>query len=152
MIEVVNYSGDVTYLKPVVEAWVASAGYEEFGINLEYQVCYKTLRKMMRSPDGAILLLKVDGEPVGFLVMYIFANHIGYGKVAQERYFYIMPEYRGTSGVRLIREAEKWAKHKGANYFFMFSSKLAGPLYERTCALYERLGMKQMESMYCKRI
>lgn len=65
-------------------------------------------------PDKAFCAF--DDQYRGLILMGISQHYFSTYKWATDFAFFVLPEYRGgTLAVRLLREAEKWAKENGAS-------------------------------------
>ena len=72
-------------------------------------------RMMDRQPDTDCILLaeREDGIIVGMLAGYIMDFFFCDGYVAQDRVYYVLPEYRGSSAAfKLILAFRRWAESK----------------------------------------
>jgi GNAT superfamily N-acetyltransferase len=80
------------------------------------------------NPDGVLKILKAtvtnpdkvfcafDAQYRGLILMGISQHYFSTYKWATDFAFFVLPEYRGgTLAVRLLREAERWAKENGAD-------------------------------------
>lgn len=68
----------------------------------------------IRSPDK--FFIAYDDQFRGLILMGIREHYFSDYKIAGDFAFFVKPEYRGsTLAVRLLREAERWAKENGAN-------------------------------------
>lgn len=68
-----------------------------------------------RQPDTDCILLAVrdDGVLVGMLAGYVMGFFFCDGYVAQDRVYYVLPEYRGSSAAfKLILAFRRWAESK----------------------------------------
>lgn len=104
------------------------------------------LKKLIR--EG---LLLTDGKSamLGFLVFPIFMNSSCL--IAQELFWWVDKDSRGTGvGVEILKKAEELAKEYGASSMIMLSIKeLDG---DRVNKLYEKLGYKQREQSFVRRL
>ena len=66
-------------------------------------------------------------------------------RMAAEAFWWMSPECRGgTTGVRLLRQAEDWARQQGVPYLHMVAPN------SRVAKFYERLGYRPLETHYYK--
>jgi GNAT superfamily N-acetyltransferase len=97
-----------------------------------------------------LLLVNDDNTVVGFMGIILFDTP--FGKIANEHYWFVAPEYRGENSLSLIAAAKLWAKEKGCDYLMMNASMLASDLHDRVCRFYEHIGMVKFETSYILRI
>jgi GNAT superfamily N-acetyltransferase len=90
---------------------------------------------------GGILVSERPGGLVGMIGIVLFDHFFSGERMAGEVFFWIEPEHRGD-GVRLLREAEKWAKRSGALRMQMISPN------DRVSHFYERCGYGFVEASY----
>ena len=95
-----------------------------------------------------MLILKDESNAVGILGIQIFKNPLGHELMANEHYWYVMKDYRGLSGIRLLKTGFKWAKDQGCTHFICNASNLASELHDGVCKLYKKMGMKHFETTY----
>lgn len=72
-------------------------------------------RMIERQPDTDCILLaeRDDGAVVGMLAGYVMDFFFCNGYVAQDRVYYVLPEYRGSSAAfKLILAFRRWAENK----------------------------------------
>ena len=100
------------------------------------------LHHLIESDDGVLLV--GDRCMIGGIVIdHVFNRHC---RVFQELFW----RSEGSGGVRLLKEAERIARARGASRFLMLSTELMAP--EETGRLYERLGFERGETIYTKRL
>jgi GNAT superfamily N-acetyltransferase len=95
------------------------------------------------------LLTDGSGGMIGYLVFPLYMDNSSI--VAQELFWWVDESERKSSlGVNLLKEAEKNAKHQGANTMMMLSlNKLNG---SKVNSLYESLGYTKREQTYMRAI
>jgi len=152
LVQVKRFIGSVCLLKEIIDSWIAGCNAESMGIRLDEEVYLNDLQRLVNDSDSDLLVLEKDSKIIGFMGLMIFDSPLGRQKIANEHYFYIMPEYRGISGVRMIKAAEDWAKDKGCSHLVMNASYLASDMCDKVCKLYERLGLRHFEHAYIKLI
>jgi len=121
------------------------------GFNPSPEFLAEELDKLVSDPDSDVIVL-IDSEIVGMLALTIQKYPISNEIVASERAWFVKAEKRGVGSIRLIREAEMWAKEKGCTHFLMYASNLASGLHDKVCRLYQRLGMKLFETSFVKEL
>jgi GNAT superfamily N-acetyltransferase len=77
-----------------------------------------------------------------------FVNPLGDELIAEEHFWYIRPRWRGISSIRMLKEAERWAKEKGCACLILSASRMAGNVFDGVCRLYERMGGLEFEKSY----
>lgn len=89
-----------------------------------------------------------DGEELaGILAGFIAPQFMTGVMLAQEMFWYVKPEHRrGTAGVRMFQEFEKWATEQRAYGIVMASLADNPPVAE----LYKKRGYRHIESHYLK--
>lgn len=106
-----------------------------------------TLRQLIASKDGVVLV--ADGGMVGGLAYPFYFN--ANSKTAQEMFWWVSPEYRGTNlGMLLIDGFERWARSKGCETLSM----ICLPALRESPAerVYQRRGYRASERVYIKRL
>jgi GNAT superfamily N-acetyltransferase len=98
-------------------------------------------QQLVAAPHGDVLVLEADGALVGMLAILAYAHHLSGEWVAGEVAFWIDPAYRGL-GLRLLREAERWARAQGA-----VRLELIAPTRDVE-TLYTRLGYVPIERTF----
>ena len=145
------YKGSTEQLKPIADLW-ANEAESSFGLELVADAHVKDLQTLVDSDMADLLVLDQDGEITGYLGIQIFKNPLGEQLIANEHYWFVIPECRGLSAMRLIKAAKVWAKEKGCSHLIMNASKLASELHDKVCKVYERQGMKHFETSYIMEI
>lgn len=140
------FKGDIEQLRPVAEHWHKEANGRTFGLDMDIN---KHLQDMARVDD--VLVLKDKDEIVGYMGLTIFTSGLSDQRIANEHCWYVIPQYRGISSIRLIKLAQDWAGSKGCSHLIMSASNLASDLHDRTCRIYERMGMTKFETSYISR-
>ncbi len=92
------------------------------------------------------LVSEEKGQVEGMICAIIGPKFFSYGNVAQELVWYVRKESR-TCGIRLLRAFEKKCLDKGLDYIFM-----VGLSDSKAVNIYKRLGYKQMEITFKKRL
>ena len=70
--------------------------------------------------------------------------------IASEFFWYVMPNHRGTIGIRLLNTFENWAKEKGCLKVTM--THLSDSMPDKLKRLYERRDYKKIETNYIKEL
>lgn len=144
------FDGKAEDLRPIADLWSKEAGGFGIGVNVDEHLA--DLQDLIDSPDKDLLVL-YNGNPIGYMGIIRFKNPLGKEYFANEHYWYIAPERRGGTGaVKLIQAAQEWALQKGCQYLLMSASRLASPMHDKVCRLYEKLGFEHFETTYIKGI
>lgn len=147
--EIRLFKDDAETLRPVVDSWQLIASENTFGLLANDVDKYLSGLKDLADGDNSdLLVLYDDGSPIGYIGLQYFTSPLSNQKMANEHYFFVIPEKRGLSSMRLIKQAKLLAKQKGCSHFIMNASNLASKLHRKVCKLYERLDMKLFESSY----
>lgn len=148
-----RFNGSLSLLRPIIEAWISDCNCEEMGISLDEDVYLKDLQRLIvNDVDSDLLVLEDNRKIVGFMGLETFDSPLGKQRVANEHYWYVMPEHRGISSLRFIRAAEDWARQNRCSHLILNASCLASDLHDKICKIYERKGLRLFESSYIKSI
>jgi GNAT superfamily N-acetyltransferase len=93
--------------------------------------------------DGIALVSEHAGHVCGMILVLLFPHFISGELVAAEVAWWVEPEHRGA-GVKLVREAERIAKVRGAKRMLMIAPT------DQVGAIYKRLGYSYLEAAYDK--
>lgn len=122
-----------------------ATGYSQHLIDNPAQMA-AMVKQLVESPDGVVFVAEsLPWHLVGMIGMWAYPHHLDGQRVAGEIFWWTEPEARGA-GLRLLREAERWAKKQGA-----VSVQMVAP-DERVGRLYERLGYSRIETSYGKAV
>lgn len=91
--------------------------------------------------SGGVLVSERAGQIVGMIGIFLFPHFLSGEMTAGEVFWWVEPEHRGE-GIKLLREAEKQARERGAVKLQMIAPTA------KVAALYERLGYEFVESAY----
>lgn len=150
--EIKLFTGDIETLRPVVESWQQIVLDNGFGIIADDVDKFLIELGNLATGEESDLLVLYDDVPIGYLGLEYFISPLGDQKMANEHYFFVMPEKRGLSSIGLMRKAKVLAKERGCTHLIMNASNLASDMHDRVCAFYERLNMKLFESSYIKEL
>jgi GNAT superfamily N-acetyltransferase len=108
-------------------------------------VMVELARALIDQQNGLVLVDERDSMIVGQIGVAITA-HITTGvQMMTELFWYTSPESRG-SGVRMLRQAEDWARANGAEYSAMIAPD------ERVANFFERMGYAVLETNFIKKL
>ena len=125
-------------LRPLVEQWVS-----EIPGDYDIDKCMEDVRKLNESKGSAVLVLMVDGKPVGGLAITILDMFFTQESYAAVRYWYLLPRHRWMAKT-LITAAKQWASGKGCDKIMVCSSKLSHPAKD----FYTSMGFTEFETVY----
>ena len=151
MLKIVRYKGNASGLESIASCWFEECNGETVGVNVSKQIFLESLQELIDGDTDELLVLE-DEEPIGLLGLTTFKSPLGNQIVANEHYWYVVPHRRGLASLRLIKEAEKWARERGCSHLIMSASNLASDLHDSVCSIYERLGMTKFETSYIRSI
>ena len=140
-------------LLPLILSWKETCKSKELEMEANPLALLLDFKKIIGSEQGVLFGTKNKNDVIGVIGVIIFSSPIGNDLIANEHYWYVMPEYRkGTIGMRLLKKAIKWAESKGCTHFMGNASMLASDLHDNICSIYERIGMKKFETTYIMKI
>lgn len=151
--EIKLFNDDIETLRPIAESWREEMRANEFGIIADDIDKFLAELGMMAVKDDSDLLVLYDEEtPVGYIGLQYFNSPLGNQRMANEHYFYVIPEKRGISSMRLIKNAKFIAKLKGCSHLILNASNLASGMHDKVCGFYEKSGMKKFETSYISEV
>jgi GNAT superfamily N-acetyltransferase len=140
-------------LEQVIESWRDTCNADDFGMDMDVPTFIKSFQDIIISQDSILFGAIADNGIVGILGVFIFDSPIGKNLMANEHFWYVVPEHRkGTIGRRLVKKAIEWAKSKGCTHFVANASMLASNLHDNVCSFYKLIGMNKFESTYIMEI
>ena len=151
--EIKLFNDDIETLRPIVESWRKNVVDNDFGIIADDFDKYLTeLGNMVLRPDADLIVLYDEETPVGYIGLRYFSSPLGNQMMANEHYYYVIPEKRGLASIRLIKNAKVLAKMKGCSHIIFNASNLASELHEKVCRVYEKMGLKKFETSYISEV
>lgn len=102
---------DIPLILDMGEAMVAESRFQPYGLNREKTA--SVLVSMIGQPKHSTILLaeRGDGETVGMLAGYVVDFFFCDALIAQDRFFFVKPEARGSSAaVKLLLAFRRWAE------------------------------------------
>lgn len=91
-----------------------------------------------------------DDKIVGTIGMLMIMSPFTGEIVAEETFWFVESDHRGTAGVRLFAEAEAWAKALGCNTMKVGYLNSLGA--EKLHAFYERRGFTVLQTQFMKKL
>lgn len=102
---------------------------------------------LVEQENGILLAAERDGALIGFLAGGIGEDYFGDDSFSFEYGVYVAPAHRGSiAGARLVGKFLTWSDERGARYKNMAITTDIST--ERTGALYERFGGKDVGKLY----
>lgn len=98
---------------------------------------------------GKIFALKQNNKIIGAIGFIISPSLEDGVSTCTEAFWYVDEKYRGK-GLSLLLHLQKYAKAQGAERMMMIH--LSNSMPEKLKALYERLGYKEVETIYMKEL
>ena len=126
---------DVERIIDMGERFVREKYAGHIGVSREASAA--TLAMMIESPNMLLLV-----EEHGVIGVILFKHPFSGELVASETFWWVDPEHRGA-GIRLMREAERWARERGA-----VKMQMGEPAGSAMARFYERVGYAPIESTY----
>jgi hypothetical protein len=93
---------------------------------------------------GAVFVAEDGARMVGMIGMAVSDHLISGEPYASELFWFVSPDARGSTGIRLLKVAEKWARAQGAR-----SIQMTAP-DDHAAAIYERLHYRLMERVFVR--
>lgn len=145
--------GDIERLKPEALQWRDTCNGKVMGIDLDPETYFADLATLISRDDADLfLLVNEDDDVAGYIGVVSFNSPLGNQKMAQEHYWYVSGQNRGSGTMLLIRAIREWAKENGCSHLIMSASTLASEMHDRICRFYERIGMKKFETSYIQEV
>jgi len=141
---------DAEILRPIGESWSGELKDEEFGFKVEMEAWLGEMNRLIKAPNSMVMLLYEDTKMIGCMGLEIFRSPLSGELMANERFWYVLPDHRGISSLRLVTEAEKLAKTLGCKHFILNASKMASGMHDKMVKLYEKLKFRHWESVFIK--
>ena len=140
-------------LMPLILSWQETCNANEFEMDMDIQTFIKSFQELIIDKNSILLGAWKNINLTGIMGVTIFSSPIGKDLMANEHFWYVLPEHRkGIIGIKLLKKAMDWAKSKGCTHFIGNASMLASDLHDNICSIYERIGMKKFETTYIMRI
>jgi GNAT superfamily N-acetyltransferase len=146
------FQGDVEDLRLIAEAWKAESNGNGFGLMMDADYYLADLKNLVEGEESDLLVLYDDNGIIGYMGITTFQSPLGRQKLANEHYWFVLPDKRGFGSLRLLNFAKQWAKDNGCSHLIMNASNVASDMHDKMCRLYEELGMKKFETSYIKEI
>lgn len=99
---------------------------------------------------GKIFAHVTDGKIDGAMGMLISMSLADGQVLAEEAFWFVDPDHRGTAGIKLFRAAESWAKQSGATR--MLVGYLCGSMPDKVEKFYEHCGYRKLQVQFVKEL
>ncbi len=141
----IRFLNDSDNLLPLIEKWRQESNHAAFGLAANVQKVADNLKSL-----PACLVMEREGAVVGFMGISVFISSIGPERIANEHFWYVLPEYRGH--VRgFVTVAKKWAREHGCTHLMLNASYMASDRCERVSKFYQMMGFAPFEHTYIGR-
>ena len=142
--EVKLFNDNIETLRPIVESWQKNVMTNEFGIIADDVNKYLAeLHSIAFGQSSDLLVLYDRDEPVGYFGLRYFSSPLGEQVMANESFYYVLPEKRSISSLKLIKSAKMLAKMKGCSHLILNASNLASDSHEKLCRVYEKMNFQK---------
>jgi hypothetical protein len=143
---------DIERIKKVGLEWKETCKAGCFKLAVSEHKFFSGLEDMIYDDDADVFMLIDNDKVVGFMGMEWFSSPLGDQRIANEHYWYILKECRGSGAMLMVSAARTWAKEKRCSHLVMNASTLASELHDKVCGIYERIGLKKFETSYIQEI
>lgn len=89
-----------------------------------------------------------SGRILGTIGMCLTMSFMDGKIIADEQFWFVHPQHRGTAGVRLFVEMRAWAEKSGAGRILMGKMLKIDPENDKIGKFYERQGLKPLQTQY----
>ena len=103
-------------------------------------------RALIEGESSLLLVAEGPSGLVGMIGMMLFPHFLSGELVAGELFWWVDPDHRGFAGLRLLKQAEKWAVEHGAARIQMIAPTL------EVGRIYRRLGYQWIETGFQKTV
>jgi hypothetical protein len=134
-------------LQSLLGAWVQECNSDDFGLTIDTQKVDEDLKAVAQGTRSTVLALEKGGLVVGILGLVAFPSAMGPEQIANEHYWYVMPEHRGYLR-SFITYARSWARTMACSHLMLNASYMASDRCERVGELYKKMGLKPFENVF----
>jgi hypothetical protein len=134
-------------LNGLLDEWYTDQNGEFMGLDMNIETFCECIKAWLKSFDG-VILVAINKEPVGFLVLVKLPSEFGEQVWGVEKGWYALPNT--GAGLKLYRAAERWCRENGCSHLIMTASNAASGLHDKVGHFYERMGMTKFETSYLK--
>ena len=101
---------------------------------------------LIDSSTGLLLVAEQADELLGMIGMLVMDHPLSGERIASELFWWVDPVHRGSLGMRLLKQAEDWARAQGVVTIMLAAPDAA------VGRIYERLGYRQVELAYARNL
>lgn len=110
---------------------------------------WETARDLIESENGEVFVLEKDKQIIGFISGILAPVYWNFSILAaQQLAFYVLPEHRGFSSLKLLKQWELWASGKGATVFY--SGAKRDVRFGKMDKMLDRMGYVELETVHVK--
>lgn len=142
----IEYVTNIEVFRPLGELWMEQHAGERFGLDITVQDVMDDA-KLVLEAGGVCIGANLNGEWVGFMLVFVCESFMGKQDFAVEKYWYAKPNAK-MAGPLMLKAARLWAKNAGASHLIMSASNLASAMHDKVCEFYEKAGLKKFETSY----
>lgn len=102
----------------------------------------------LKNGQASTWVYRIDNQIVGTIGMTLTMSLMDGVVIADETFWFVDENHRGTAGVRLFFEAAQWAKQSGAKRMLMGKMLAINPDNDSVGRFYERQGLKPLQTQY----
>lgn len=110
------------------------------------------IQTLIDNQNSDILVVKTNSHIVGLMGIEVIDWPCDNIRIGNEHMWYVLPEFRSRSSLRLINSARIWAKNMACSNLILNASFMASNMHDKVCQFYERIGMEKFETSYIQRI
>jgi GNAT superfamily N-acetyltransferase len=142
---------DMEQLLSLGEKFHKYAELGKFGLGYSRKGFSGILAYFINNENCALFVSEIDNKVVGTIAGMVAPWFLDPEQInASEHWWFVLPEYRGTTGADLLSKLEEWAKFKGARCLAMagFNEKRITALTR----LYRQKGFRPLETHFVKEL
>jgi N-acetylglutamate synthase-like GNAT family acetyltransferase len=132
---------DVPRMLEMGARFLEGSRYRRF-LNLNPQQQTQLVTELVQQDTANVFIAEQDATVVGMFGLTLSTNPFDGVRTAMEMFWWVEPHHRGSTGLRLLRTAEAWAKAAGAERLYMVVPT------SDVGSLLKRLGYVYVESIY----
>lgn len=120
----------------------------KLGGNFRAETFMHFWNKYLEMGLGKIFAHVTDGRIDGAMGMLVTMSLVDGKILAEEAFWFVDPDRRGTAGIKLFRAAESWAKDSGASR--MLVGYLCDSMPDKVERFYEHCGYRKLQVQFVK--
>lgn len=98
--------------------------------------------RLIGGQESTLFVADTRRNLVGMIGVWVFDHPLSGDRVAGEVFWWVDPNQRGRTGIRLWDAAETWARERGASAMQMIAPN------DRVARLYQTRGYRPLETVY----